>query len=606
MQRANRLAKVIAGSMAVTLCLSALIEQRGIAQGTTSTISGRVIDGRTAQPVADATVFASTAEETVSQRTSQTGEFLFNFSKPVRIRLWADKPYLLRANAESMDIPIGARISGVLLKLSDLAAIEGRVSNGTEPVIGATLKLLRQEYRGVGAIWRLVLAKSARSDGRGVYRITGLEPGDYLVAVMAEKGLGGRTVTGNLNDPNLAGRPTFAPGTQVAATATVFTLAAGAEVTADIQQQTSETADAIEGRVLNGDRGVGGVTVRLRRQNGSGMATDLDEIGAVTDGTGAFRFSDVPVGPYKLRVVQFPESGQPLLKLGLESYFSSSFLSDRFDDSQVRPVRLPTAPFPPLPAVGGPVPPLPDAPTLYADRDVLVEARSSEPIQMQLLPAATISGRVVFQDGTRPRPEDLLTVPMLIRPAGGEMWGDIPQARIERDGTFRSPGLPPGDYVIVPLLSRSRLPKAWNAVALTSGGMDYLGGAITLTTTDVTDVVVTLSTKSAEISGTVRRPNLSPLAVAQWARVIIFPKAERMRQFYYAFPSPKRVVQAPVFYAALPPGEYLVAAIGDELHQFWMTRDYLARLVPWATPIRLGVGAKVTVALEARSLAFGR
>jgi len=127
----------------------------------------------------------------------------------------------------------------------------------------------------------------------------------------------------------------------------------------------------------------------------------------------------------------------------------------------------------------------------------------------------------------------------------------------------------------------------------------------------VTDVAVTLSTKATAVSGTVRRSNLPPAAVALWARVIIFPTSERSRT-HYTFPNPRRVVQAPLvsssdaFHAALPPGEYLIAAIGDELPQFWMTPDYLARLVPWATPIRLGVGEKLSVSLDARSVAFAR
>jgi hypothetical protein len=138
----------------------------------------------------------------------------------------------------------------------------------------------------------------------------------------------------------------------------------------------------------------------------------------------------------------------------------------------------------------------------------------------------------------------------------------------------------------------------------TTFSMDFLGGAITLTITDVTDVTVTLSTKSAEVSGTVRRPNLSLPERALPTRIIIFPKLERLRTFYYAFPSPRRVVLLERnFRAVLPPGEYLAAAVIGDLPELWMTSDYLERLLPWATPIRLGVGEKVSVALDARLVA---
>ena len=405
------------------------------------------------------------------------------------------------------------------------------------------------------------------------------------MAVLGESLRDGRTVPG----------ATFAPGTHGTATATVLTLAAGTDATADIQQETPEAVGSLVGQVLNGNSGASSVTVRLRRLNaGDETGTDLDEISAVTDDSGRFRFTELPVGAYKLRVVQFPSSGQPLLTL-VGSFGGYAFGGGRRDNADV--------------PLGGALPPLPTTPTLYAERDVLVDARSSDPILMRLQPGASISGRVVFQDGSAPAPGDLLRVPMLIRPADGSDWGGIPQGRIERDGSFRSPGLPPGDYVIVPQFSWARLSETWNHVALTSGGMDFLGGAITLNTTDVTDVLVTMSTKSAEVSGTVRRPSVSPTALS--TRVIVFPKSERLRTFYYTWPSPKRVTQVSVtvsgaFAAVLPPGEYLAVAISDDLPEFWMTADYLARLAPSATPIRLGVGEKVTVSLEARAAALAR
>ena len=37
-----------------------------------------------------------------------------------------------------------------------------------------------------------------------------------------------------------------------------------------------------------------------------------------------------------------------------------------------------------------------------------------------------------------------------------------------------------------------------------------------------------------------------------------------------------------------------------------MTPDFLARLVPWATPVHVAVGENVTVSLEARSVALAR
>jgi hypothetical protein len=260
--------------------------------------------------------------------------------------------------------------------------------------------------------------------------------------------------------------------------------------------------------------------------------------------------------------------------------------------------------------LGDTVPSLPHSPSLYADSSVFVESSKSDAFVLRLQPAASISGRVVFQGGLPPASDQLPRVPILIRPADGSVLGGIPQARIEPDGTFRSIGLPPGEYVIAPLLSAPRFAEQWTIVGLTSGGIDFLGSPIRLTTADVSDVLITVSTKAAELSGTVSRSRVSPTAAS--TRVIVFPRFERLR-FYHAFVglSSRRVTQASVslsgtFRARLPPGEYLVAAVSDEIPEFWMTVDYLAQLASWASPVRLGVGEKATVSLEARSVPLPR
>ena len=147
--------RLVFGSVALALCLSALINHRGLAQGTTSTISGRVVDGKSGLPAPDATVFASTQEGTLSQRTGPTGEFAFTFAKAVHVRLWVDKPGYLRgyvgqlgstdSNVQNqnttINMPLGARIQGVLVKLWSSAAIGGTIRSGTEPVVGATVRV---------------------------------------------------------------------------------------------------------------------------------------------------------------------------------------------------------------------------------------------------------------------------------------------------------------------------------------------------------------------------------------------------------------------------------------------------------------------------------
>jgi hypothetical protein len=395
-------------------------------------------------------------------------------------------------------------------------------------------------------------------------------------------------------ESSASGRPVFAPGTLSPVSARTFLVAPGEEATdANIQLDPEQRVGSISGRVLDAGRGVEGLTVRVRPNAGNQTPTDLDEITATTEQSGRFSISGLPVGSYKLRVVKFPESNTPLLRLA--NAIGGYAFGEGKDNSPV--------------TRGSIVPSLPDAPTLYVERDVVVNAEGSEEVLVSLQPAARIRGRVLFQDGPPIVAEDLSKVPVLIRPSNYADIGLIPLASLESDGSFKSVGLPPGEYVVVPLFSWPKLTPPWTAVAMTSGGLDLLGGTIRLDSADVTDVVVTASTKPAQVTGTVTTGNaaISPLST----RVIFFPKSERLRGFYYAFPSPRRVVQASVsptgaFRATLVPGEYFAVALSDDLPEFWMTPDFLRRLIPLSTSLQVGIGTTITLSVEARSVPVSR
>jgi hypothetical protein len=273
-------------------------------QQTSASITGRVVDAQTGKPVANATVTASTSEGDVTQRTGANGEFAFTFPKAVQVRLSAERvgalrtyageapPTLPRTQTSTITLTAGARIEGVVIKIYAYVVIAGKVTSGAEAVVGATVVVLKREFRGNGFAWAKVPLKTARSDDRGQYRIATLAPGEYLVAVTKD------------GESSASGRPVFAPGTLSPVSARTFLVAPGEEATdANIQLDPEQRVGSIVGRVVDSGRGVEGLTVRVRPNVGNQTPTDLDEIIATTEPSGRFRISGLPIGNYTLRVV---------------------------------------------------------------------------------------------------------------------------------------------------------------------------------------------------------------------------------------------------------------------------------------------------------------
>ena len=305
---------------------------------------------------------------------------------------------------------------------------------------------------------------------------------------------------------------------------------------------------------------------------------------------GAFRFAGIPDGRYRVMVCQFPKADGPL-------YIISGDFRGMVTTS--------------LEGLGlSAIPPLPEAPTWVADVMVTVDGARDQEIVVPMQPGARISGRVGFE-GSSPPPSaaELMKVPVAIRPADGSNFGIVmqpnvgaPQSRIEASGTFRSIGLPPGDYVAVPALTGVPEPPwtVWSASSMLVDGRETLGKAITLETTDITNVVITMTDQPTVIVGAVQdAKGLS----SQDARVIIFPRDVGDRRHYWV--DGRRILQVPVdrrgaFRVNVMPGDYLVASV-TSFPPDWMTPEHLQTLAGAATSVRATAGQVATASVKIQS-----
>jgi hypothetical protein len=204
-----------------------------------------------------------------------------------------------------------------------------------------------------------------------------------------------------------------------------------------------------------------------------------------------------------------------------------------------------------------PPPQLTDAQKQWGRASVLVEGQSSLEINIPLRPARSISGVIMFDmarvpDLTRMRP----TVFLAPAPSARSMpsYSGPPSAQVEPDGSFTLTGVVPGAYTLRPGIGLLK-----SAVV---DGRDTADFPLEFTGEhDVSGIVITVTDKSSELSGTLTNASGAP-ALDQ--TIIVASTDSR-----YWMPGSRRIsttrtmAEGRYLIRNLPPGDYLLAVVGD-------------------------------------------
>jgi hypothetical protein len=225
-------------------------------------------------------------------------------------------------------------------------------------------------------------------------------------------------------------------------------------------------------------------------------------------------------------------------------------------------------------------------------------------LEVPLQPGGRIRGRVLL-DGEPPLPsaDTLNRILMLVYPADARQVSlsivGIPAGGVDPDGRFATIGLPPGRYVLDPYARVDNRMYAMTSVQV--AGREVFDIGLDLGPTHLNDVVVTLTSRTWEVSGAVRDQDARPVP---GARVILFPQ-DRARWQTAGYSTPRRVMHVAAdrtgaFRATgVLADTYLLAAVTNP-PEFWMAPEYLESLVPIATPVRLELGQTQSVDLRLR------
>jgi protocatechuate 3,4-dioxygenase beta subunit len=520
----------------------------------------------------------------------------------------------------------GQKLDSLDMRLSRGGVITGRILDETgQPALGATVRLLQyrmvQGERTLAPIGVPGSVSTEITDDRGMYRLYGLPPGEYVVAATPRLMVTGeiRAMTdgevraaiqaaqqppaavagraGGAAPPPVEPReyltvgftPVFYPGTTFAASAASVVLGAGDErQSIDFQLQLVRTAK-IEGTIIT-PPGIPPQSVQLVMTavgpSVAAGALPMSLISRATPGPdGKFSYTSVTPGQYTIsaRATQPPPGAAPGTP-GAQPMGRRMTAFVRADS---------TAGGPPVVMIGegggGPV--------FWATTEVAVDGQNLSNITLALQPGMTLAGRVQFDGKVMTPPTDLSRTRVSLLPVqapggGGVVTvGSMPFTAIDASGTFKFSGITPGRYRLE-ATSPMEVGTGWRLKSVMVKGREMYDFPLEIGPgEEIADAVVTLTDVTQEVSGTLQDPTGRP---APDYTIVVFPADRQL----WASPVNRRIRTARpgtdgrFTVANLPAGSYRIAAVTDIAPGEANDPQFLEQLLAASVPFALKDGEK--------------
>jgi protocatechuate 3,4-dioxygenase beta subunit len=565
-------------------------------------ITGTVAVAGTGQPARHARVTISGGELRGSRSTTTdeqgryafanlpAGRYSLNVSKPghVTVSFGQHRPGQGRPGTPiqladgqrfeaKLQIPRGGVITGAVL------------DEAGESTPGTQVRVMR--YVMQNGVRTLQQAGSGATDDRGIYRVYGLQPGDYVVCATPRSSIvsinrmqieaQAMREVGRLNpaqaqammdraaallnqvptqeDQSSGYAPVCYPGTTTTANAAAVPLAVSEERTGiDFQLQLVPVA-RIEGVVINPvGPAVQGVQVTLVP---AGQEGGIDTRRARPDGNGRFSIANVPPGQYTL-VARGNLAGE-------------------------QRVTVTTAG-----GRGVPVPPRPPAPArVWAMTDVSVDGRNLTDVVLALQPGMSVSGQITFEGTTVQPPADLtrvrITLSAVAAGAAQRQMGGPGPVSVDASGRFTIQSVLPGQY----RFSASGAGAGWFIESATVAGQDTLDFPLEIKPNqNVSSAVITFTDRQTELTGTIVDEKNQPAPVYT---IVAYASDPR-----YWTPQSRRIqtvrpgTDGRFALRNLPPGDYRLAAIVDPEPGAWYDPGFLQQLDAASLRVTLTPGEK--------------
>lgn len=330
------------------------------------------------------------------------------------------------------------------------AALSGRVTYADgDPAVNVTVNLMRRDPDGklekVLAGINITSLAGLKTDDRGVFRQSGLPPGEYLIAVSEQADHGDRG-EGTMRDPatsvleSLSSQQflvTFYPSASKAKDAVVVKAEAGVE-RSDLDITIPDRALHTVGGVVRGrgdKRPIKDAKVTIvSREEGAGSDAPLgggrfaSQNSTVTDAEGRWEFRELPEGPYTVSVKPSEEYEEPS---GGDATNRNATFDGNANGGYSRARRKKKRGYAP------------------ASRDLEVIESDLSDVALELSDGARVSGSIAYEGGNK---EGYGYLNLRRMPDGAEAQGleDIGEGwnSYDSEGRFEMAGLPAGKYLI--------------------------------------------------------------------------------------------------------------------------------------------------------------
>ena len=572
----------------VSLCL-AVAPQLQQATGT-GFIGGRVIEAQTGRPIAGASIYLSQSRGGYRQangRSDAAGTFSFDSLAPGSFSVTAVQDGFvsgavgkrrLHGDEAWLVLGPGSRRENVSIVMFRSATVSGRVVDERgNPVAGVRIHAWPRERRSNAYL------PSAATDRNGVYRISGLVPDDYVVALPVQHttlkqrenmsspcvppppgivlpppplprpvGTLYSELTRGFSSPSTADggsprtyRTTYYPGAYHADHAEVISLGEGAERPDINFELTPALAATVRGRIMSSKTLAHGGLVNLLRPDG--LREEPAEAVAFMEPDGTFTMLDVPVGNYVLQPQRY--AGPP----GCDFV-----MVDQDSDRTRMPV------------------------------DVSAVGLNGLVVELVEGGGVTISGQVVLA-GTSPLPN---YINLGLGPDSRTWSGVNPRETLR----FVIPTALPGMYEVH--ASDNAVDALWWLESVTINGRDITGAFQPIGAVDLNGVVITMTDKPARLSGVVTARDGRGV---EDATVLVFPtdrmhwKSATGKRFKTA-----RALEGQYTFEHLLAGDYLIAAVDETTMDDWPSPAFLERVATHAQRITVRNGIRQTLALTLR------